>query len=234
MSRNRTTRRIALLLAIYLAIVWGAGTIAYRTGLAFATEHAGAPQPSPRPVPQITVAASQSEIETTADCASPCNAPETEHKVRHKTQRGSVEAAASEPAVKEPGPDSPLSIAMALTSETLDLSGGVFKGGYDQRQTNFGSIPGFVLAGIPSGGGGLPGIPIITIPPSSPPVFGPGDDGSGGGAPGGHNPPPGPPNPPGGGPGDGPEVLETPVPGAFYLFISAIAGFAFARRKATR
>lgn len=230
MFRNRTTKRIALLLAAYLLVVWGAGMIAYRTGLAYATNNVGSPVQAHKSDIPNSLAASQDETETDSPCGPPCETLADNPKIRRQPGQN---AAGPGPTPKELEADTPLSIAMALTGESFDLSGGIFSDSDGNRPIGIGSIPGFVLAGIPSGGGGFgpPSNPPGANPPSSPPVIGGGDGGSGGGAPPIGGGPPVIVNPPGGGSGGPPDVLETPLPGAFYLFGSALAGLAFAGRK---
>ncbi len=247
MFRNRTTKRIAALLAAYLLLVWGAGIIAYRTGLAYAASDAGLIAPLSKPdfpepnVPEI-VTASQTRFEVNGRCGTACDTPAEKSTLRRKALRG-VNGSAPAPYTNEA--DTPLSIAIAMTSESFDLSGGVFSNNNNGRPIGLGSIPGFVLAGIPAGGGGFGGFgppvnPNGGNPSISPPANGPGGSGPGNGGPGGSGAPTDtvtPPViiiPPGGGTGSGPDVLETPIPGAIYLFGSAIAGLAFAGRITKR
>ncbi|MGD9800195.1 MAG: hypothetical protein AB7F91_14600 [Parvularculaceae bacterium] len=129
---------------------------------------------------------------------------------------------------------SPLSVAIALMSEPSGLTGDAAP---KRKGAQIVGPPGFdtlvALGAFGSGGGGNPGSPPtvnpVDIPVDNNPTDNPVDNPGGGDA--GANPNDGetppvivPENP------STPPVIETPLPGAFILFASAIAGFSFSRR----
>jgi len=128
--------------------------------------------------------------------------------------------------------ESPIALAAALSLEDSGIRGDG-KPGNPPRIQGFDTLVALVLFG-PGGGGGGGGTPPTGNPP-------PGVDQP---PPGGDNPPDDNPTPPGGDDNppvdnpppdpDGefePPVLETPIPGAFFLFGPALAGLLFARSK---
>ncbi|MEZ5920397.1 MAG: hypothetical protein R3C60_03495 [Parvularculaceae bacterium] len=177
------------------------------------------------------------------DCTAPCfgAARGDEKGGVHLTAPGLIIFNAKYP------PAPPISVAVGGNS-TLENGGGAFAP--DARQEQF-----LIALGYPAGGGSVGGGAPPTSGPSggdNPPANngggdpGPGSGGSGPGGdeenPGGGGPPvilppmldePGEGEPPIIDPEEEPEAdppVETPAPGGLLLFMTAIAGFSFARR----
>jgi len=132
-----------------------------------------------------------------------------------------------------PGPDNdaapsdPLSIAMA-SADNFEMNGGVFSG----ESGGGGSLGGRTLAflanpvGPPVNAGPGDLVPPISQNPGDPTP--PGDENPSDPEPPISEDPPIDLDPPG---GDYPPPLETPLPGSFALFLSALIGSFFARRR---
>lgn len=234
MRQNRTYLATAALLIGLALVAW------CRSSWAPDAEAGATPTPTPRPLVEAIAPAEDAIFEPRMAAATPTGAGRLKDLCLDPCDllaaggKGAPRLNALAVMYTHPGPDSgaapsdPLSIAMA-SADDFEMDGGVFGG----------------KSG--GGAGGLGGRTLASLAnPVGPPVnAGPGDPVPPVGEnPGDPTPPvnenPDDPEPPVGGEppidldppgGDYPPPLETPLPGSFALFLSAIIGSFFARRR---
>ncbi len=177
-----------------------------------------------RALPVVRKRAAQGSGDLASLCLDPCDLAVARGK-------GAPKMNALALMYRNPGPkDAPLALAMGLSDTP-----GVGKGAIgDDRTPPNGFSSGFIgaIAGGAFPSAGTPG--LGETPPPTAEVIPPTDDAT---PPGGETSPPVvdvlPPielDPPGDG-DIGPPPIETPLPGAFALFLSAIAGLTLAKRR---
>lgn len=239
MRQNRTYIAAAALLIGFALVAWGrsswapdaeAGAIAAPRPLV----EAAAPEEAPLPETRLAAAAPRVPGRLEDLCLDPCDLLVARGKGAPRLNPLAVMYTHPGPE-RDAAPGDPLSVAMA-SADDFEMDGGVFGG---KSGAGAGGLGGRALAFLANPAG-----PPVNAGPSDPvpPISeNPGDPAPPGGdkpvdpePPIGEEPPPlgeEPPidlDPPG---GDYPPPLETPLPGSFALFLSAIIGSFFARRR---
>lgn len=216
MRRNRTYIAVAALLIAFALIAWGRSSWAPDA----AADAIAAQRPS------IEAAAPEIVSRFEDHCLDPCELMVVRGKGAPRLEPLAIMYARPGPE-GDAAPGDPLSIAIA-SADDFEMNGGVFSG---KSGTGASGIGGRMLAFLAN----PIGRPVNAGPAGSVPPFNenPGDPAApGDGEPGDPEPPLGEVplidlNPPG---GDYPPTLETPLPGSFALFLSAVIGSFFARR----